>query len=69
MDPLTESYSGITAGSFGVVALIFGLQFFAEVPKVRKDILQVGSLVLVSSAVYLEVDKGGRQGGSEMARE
>lgn len=31
---------GITLGSFGVVAGIFALQFFAEVPKVRKDILQ-----------------------------
>ena len=33
--------SGITLGSFGVVGAIFALQFFAEVPKVRKDILQV----------------------------
>lgn len=37
-----ERDSGITAGSFGVVGAIFALQFFAEVPKVRKDILQVG---------------------------
>ncbi|KAL8824312.1 MAG: hypothetical protein Q9191_005135 [Dirinaria sp. TL-2023a] len=32
--------SGITAGSFGVVAGIFALQFFSEVPKVRRDIMQ-----------------------------
>ncbi|KAL2349650.1 ubiquinol-cytochrome-c reductase complex subunit-domain-containing protein [Cryomyces antarcticus] len=31
---------GITAGSFGAVAGIFALFFFAEVPKVRKDIMQ-----------------------------
>lgn len=39
--------SGITAGSFGVVGAIFALQFFAEVPKVRKDILQVGFYFVV----------------------
>ena len=33
--------SGITAGSFGVVAGIFLLQFFSDVPKVRTDIMQV----------------------------
>lgn len=32
--------SGITAGSFGVVGLVFALQFFADVPKVRTDIMQ-----------------------------
>jgi hypothetical protein len=30
----------VTAGSFGAVAGIFALFFFAEVPKVRKDIMQ-----------------------------
>lgn len=35
------SDSGITAGGFGAVAGIFALQFFSEVPKVRKDIMQV----------------------------
>jgi len=34
-------YSGITAGGFGMVGAIFGLQFFSDVPKVRKDICQV----------------------------
>ena len=33
--------SGITAGSFGFAGLMFALQFFSEVPKVRKDIMQV----------------------------
>lgn len=33
--------SGITAGSFSVVGIVFALQFFSEVPKVRTDILQV----------------------------
>ena len=37
--------SGITFASFGVVGGIFALQFFAEVPKVRKDILQVGAFI------------------------
>ncbi|KAF6240875.1 hypothetical protein HO173_000667 [Letharia columbiana] len=40
MDLLMKGNSGITLGSFGVVGAIFALQFFAEVPKVRKDILQ-----------------------------
>ncbi|CAL8580722.1 hypothetical protein XPA_006442 [Xanthoria parietina] len=31
---------GITAGSFGVVAGVFALFFFADVPKVRRDIMQ-----------------------------
>ena len=31
---------GITAASFGVVGGVFALFFFAEVPKVRKDIMQ-----------------------------
>lgn len=31
---------GITAGSFGVVGMVFALQFFSDVPKVRTDILQ-----------------------------
>lgn len=35
-------HSGITAGSFGVVAGVFALFFFADVPKVRTDIMQVG---------------------------
>ncbi len=34
--------SGITAGSFGVVGAVFALFFFADVPKVRTDIMQVG---------------------------
>ena len=33
--------SGITAASFGAVGGIFLLQFFSEVPKVRRDIMQV----------------------------
>lgn len=33
--------SGITAASFGVVGGVFALQFFSEVPKVRRDIMQV----------------------------
>ena len=33
-------FSAATAGGFGVVAGIFALFFFAEVPKVRKDIMQ-----------------------------
>ena len=33
--------SGITAGSFGAVAGFFALFFFSDVPKVRKDIMQV----------------------------
>ncbi|KAL8955038.1 MAG: hypothetical protein Q9193_006946, partial [Seirophora villosa] len=32
--------NGITAGSFGVVGAVFVLQFFADVPKVRTDIMQ-----------------------------
>ena len=45
MHRLTEKEnSGITAGSFGVVGLIFALQFFSEVPKVRNDIMQVCAL-------------------------
>ena len=40
--------SGITLGSFGVVGAIFALQFFAEVPKVRKDILQVSGFSVCS---------------------
>ncbi|KAL8735161.1 MAG: hypothetical protein Q9166_001037 [cf. Caloplaca sp. 2 TL-2023] len=31
---------GITAGSFGVVAGVFALFFFSDVPKVRTDIMQ-----------------------------
>ncbi|KAL6717263.1 hypothetical protein ACLMJK_005178 [Lecanora helva] len=31
---------GITAGSFGVVGMIFALQFFSDVPKVKTDICQ-----------------------------
>jgi hypothetical protein len=33
-------YSGTTAAGFGAVAGIFALFFFADVPKVRKDIMQ-----------------------------
>lgn len=32
--------SGVTAGGFGAVAGIFALFFFADVPKVRNDIMQ-----------------------------
>lgn len=39
--------SGITAGSFGVVGGVFVLFFFADVPKVRRDIMQVGRLLLL----------------------
>ena len=35
---------GLTAASFGAAAGIFGLFFFSDVPKVRKDIMQVRSL-------------------------
>lgn len=42
-------YSGITAGSFGVVGGVFVLFFFADVPKVRTDIMQVGRSVSLSS--------------------
>ena len=53
--------SGITAGSFGVVGAIFALQFFAEVPKVRKDILQVGYLpLIVFSPVSMKVNRRGQ---------
>ena len=45
--------SGITAGSFGVVGLIFALQFFSEVPKVRKDIMQVRTFLIHSNKIYL----------------
>lgn len=38
-----STHSGITAGMFGVSAGIFALFFFSDVPKVRKDILQVDS--------------------------
>ena len=55
-----ERDSGITAGSFGVVGAIFALQFFAEVPKVRKDILQVGCLSLL---VFSPVSKEGNRRG------
>ncbi|KAL8677632.1 MAG: hypothetical protein Q9186_005967, partial [Xanthomendoza sp. 1 TL-2023] len=34
-------HCGITAGSFGVVGATFVLFFFADVPKVRTDIMQV----------------------------
>ncbi|KAI4754161.1 hypothetical protein E4T52_13718 [Aureobasidium sp. EXF-3400] len=34
------SFSGTTAAGFGAVAGIFALFFFADVPKVRKDIMQ-----------------------------
>ena len=40
--------SAITAGSFGVVGAVFSLFFFADVPKVRTDIMQVGPLLLHS---------------------
>jgi hypothetical protein len=50
---LTTS-SGMTAGSFGAVAGIFALFFFAEVPKVRTDIMQkvpiLGSYFVVEIA-------------------
>ncbi|KAL8964189.1 MAG: hypothetical protein Q9197_006995, partial [Variospora fuerteventurae] len=32
--------NAMTAGSFGVVGAVFALQFFADVPKVRTDIMQ-----------------------------
>lgn len=35
----------MTAGSFSVVGVVFALQFFADVPKVRTDIMQVRSTV------------------------
>lgn len=37
--------SAATAGMFGVAGLVFALQFFADVPKVRKDIMQKLPLV------------------------
>ncbi len=37
---LTPLPSGVLAGGFGGVAGIFALFFFAEVPKVRVDIMQ-----------------------------
>jgi hypothetical protein len=44
----------MTAGSFGAVAGIFALFFFAEVPKVRTDIMQkvpiIGSYFVVEIA-------------------
>ena len=44
-DQLTKPHNrGTTLAGFGVAGVIFGLQFFAEVPKVRKDILQVRPL-------------------------
>ena len=52
---LTKTNSGITLGSFGVVGAIFALQFFAEVPKVRNDILQVG----LRACRQLSLDEGG----------
>lgn len=40
-NPSLFESSATTAGSFGVVAGVFALFFFSEVPKVRKDIMQV----------------------------
>ena len=54
--------SGITLGSFGVVGAIFALQFFAEVPKVRKDILQVSGFLLLMSLVWVGALAGSRTG-------
>lgn len=37
--------SGVTLGGFGGVAGFFALYFFSDVPRVRKDILQVSQMV------------------------
>jgi hypothetical protein len=37
---LTYRHSGVTLGSFGGVAGFFALFFFAEIPRVRTDIMQ-----------------------------
>ncbi|MCJ1285287.1 hypothetical protein MMC26_004627 [Xylographa opegraphella] len=45
---------GITAGSFGAVAGIFALFFFSDVPKVRKDIMQVRVLRLSHRLYHID---------------
>ena len=45
-----EVYSATTAGAFGVVAGVFAIQFFSEVPKVRQDI--VGVSISISLQLY-----------------
>ena len=57
-------YSGITAGSFGAVAGIFALFFFSDVPKVRKDIMQVG--LQYSGEVYAGVLQNTNDGKQRM---
>ncbi|KAF2145880.1 uncharacterized protein K452DRAFT_283176 [Aplosporella prunicola CBS 121167] len=37
---MLTSHSGTTAAAFGGVAGVFALFFFAEIPRVRKDIMQ-----------------------------
>lgn len=43
------NHRGLTAASFGGVAGVFALFFFSDVPKVRKDIMQVRALPRISS--------------------
>jgi Ubiquinol-cytochrome-c reductase complex subunit (QCR10) len=38
---LMNGFSGVIGGSFAGVAGLFALFFFSDVPKVRKDIMQV----------------------------
>lgn len=44
------NHRGLTAASFGGVAGIFALFFFSDVPKVRKDIMQVGSYSITTAS-------------------
>ena len=45
--------SGVTAGSFGVTAGIFLFFFASDIPKVRKDVMQVWSIPPHLAALYL----------------
>lgn len=36
--------SALSAGAFGVVAAVAGLQFLSDVPKVKKDIVEVRNI-------------------------
>jgi hypothetical protein len=38
---MADIYSGVTLGAFGGVAGVFAIFFFSDIPRVRKDIMQV----------------------------
>ena len=42
-------HSAFTVGAFGIFAGVAALQFFSEVPKVRKDIMEVRKLLQASA--------------------